>query len=76
MAPDQKQIVCKRSKVDIQLLIDVLTWFVEESGYPGYTNTSIPEDCPQLLLVEDTEARNNTDDPTNETVEINFEGRT
>ncbi len=28
MTPDQKQIVCKWSKVDTQLFIDVMTWFV------------------------------------------------
>jgi hypothetical protein len=76
MAPDQKQIVRKRSKVDTQLLIDVLTWFVKESGHPGYTNTSILEDCPQPLSAKDLRARNNTDDPTNKTVETNFEGGT
>jgi hypothetical protein len=76
MTPDQKQIVCKRSKVHTQLFIDVLTWFVKESGHPGYTNTSIPEDCQQPLLVKDPEARNNTNDPTNETVEADFEGGT
>jgi hypothetical protein len=71
MTPDQKQIVCKRSKVDTQLFIDVLTWFVNKSGHSGYAKTSILEDCPQPLLVEDPKARNNTDDPTNETVEAN-----
>ncbi len=76
MTPDQKQKVCKMSKVDTQLFIDFLTWFVKESGHPGYTNASIMEDCPQPLLVEDSEARNNTNDPTNETVEANFEGET
>jgi hypothetical protein len=74
--PDQKQIVCNWSKVDTQLFIDVLTWFVKESGYPGYTNTSILEDCPQPLIVEDPKGRNNTNDPTNETVEASFEGGT
>jgi hypothetical protein len=62
--------------VDTQLFIDVLAWFVKESGHPGYTNTSIPEDCPQPLLVKDTKVRNNTKNPTNETVEANFEGGT
>ncbi len=46
MTPDQKQIVCKRSRVDTQLYIDILSWFVKEFGHPGYLNTSIPEDCP------------------------------
>ncbi len=58
------------------MFVDVLTWFVKESGHPGYTYTFIPEDCPQPLLVENPEARNNTDDPTNETVETDFEGGT
>ncbi len=33
MTPDQKQIVCKRAIVDTQLFIDILTWFVKESGH-------------------------------------------
>ncbi len=76
MTPDQKQTFCKRLKMDTKLFIDVLTWFVKASGHPGYTNISIPEDCPQPLLVKDPKARNNTNDPTNETVEANFEGGT
>ena len=53
MTPDQKQIVRKRARIDTQLYIDILTWFVKESGHPGYLNTSIPEGCPQPFLVED-----------------------
>jgi hypothetical protein len=49
MTPDQKQIVCKWSRVDTQLYIDILSWFIKESGHPGYLDTSIPEDCPQPL---------------------------
>ncbi len=45
MTPDQKQIVCKWSKVNTQLFINVMTWFIHESGHPGYNKTSIPEDC-------------------------------
>jgi hypothetical protein len=74
MTPDQKQIVRKRSRVDTQLYIDILTWFVKESGHPGYLHASIPEDCPQPLLVEDIPTKNNTDDPTDKTVEANYEG--
>jgi hypothetical protein len=70
MTPDQKQIVRKRSRIDTQLYIDILSWFVKESGHPGYLNTSIPEDCPQPFLVEDTPTKNNTDDPSNKTVEM------
>jgi hypothetical protein len=49
---------------------------VKESGHPGYLNTSIPEDCPQPILVEDISTRNSTDDSANKTVEANYEGGT
>jgi hypothetical protein len=35
MTPDQKQKVRRRAVVDTQLFIDILTWFVKESGHPG-----------------------------------------
>jgi len=76
MTPNQKQIVRNRSKVDTQLYIDVITWFIQESGHPGYNKILIPKDCPQPLLVEDPETRNNTDDPTNAILEANYEGGT
>jgi hypothetical protein len=76
MTPDQKQTVRKRSRVDTQLYIDILTWFVKESGYPGYLNTSIPEDCSQPFLVEGISTRNNTDDSADESMEANYEGGT
>ncbi len=76
MTPDQKQIVRKRSQIDTQLYIDILTWFVKESGHPGYLNTSILEDCHQTLLVEDNPTKNNTDDPSDKTMEANYKGGT
>ncbi len=76
MTPNQKQIVQKRSKVDTQLFIDVIIWFIQESGHPGYNKTSIPKYCLQPLLVEDPETRNNSDDPANVTLEANYEGGT
>ena len=53
--------------------IAILTWFVKESGHPGYLNTSVPEDCPQPLLVKDIPTKNNTDEPANKTVKANYE---
>jgi hypothetical protein len=76
MTPDQKQIFRKRSRVDTQLYIDILSWFVKESCHPDYLNTSIPEDCSQPLLVEDIPTKNNTDKSANKTVETNYEGGT
>jgi hypothetical protein len=55
MTPDQKQILHRRAVVDTQLFIDILTWFVRESGHLGFQNTTIPEECPKPLFVEDQE---------------------
>ena len=76
MTPDQKQIVRKRAIVDTQLFIDILTWFVNESGHPGYQDTVIPEECPQPLFVEDKETQNNTDESVNVNLETNIESGT
>jgi hypothetical protein len=57
MTPDQKQIVRRRAIVDTQLFNDILTWFVKESGPPGYQKTTAPEQCPQLLFVENQEQK-------------------
>ena len=76
MTPDQKQIIRRRSRIVTQLYIDIVTWFIKESGHPGYLKTSIPEDCPQPVLVEDNPTKNNDDDPSDKTVENNYEGGT
>ena len=76
MTPDQKRIVRERSKVDTQLFIAIMTWFVEQSGHPGFSNTAIPNKCPQPLLIEDKESTNNTDNPYDEAVKSMYEGGT
>ena len=76
MTPDQKRIVRERSKVDTQLFIDIMTWFVEQSGHPGFSNTAIPKKCPQPVFIEDKESSNNTDYPYDKAVESMYEGGT
>jgi hypothetical protein len=34
MTLDQNRIVRERSRIDTQLIIDIMTWFVQESGHP------------------------------------------
>ncbi len=55
MTLDQRKVVRERSRIETSLFIDIMTWFVQESGHPGFKDTSIPEQCPQPLLVEDLE---------------------
>jgi hypothetical protein len=76
MSANQKRIVRGRSKVDTQLFIDIMTWYVQQSGHPGFNNTSIPHECPQPLLVEDKETTNNTQYSFDKTVETMYQGGT
>ncbi len=59
--PDQKRIVREWSTLDTQLFIDIMTWFVQKSGHRSFKDTSILDECPQPLSVEDRETNNNTD---------------
>ncbi len=76
MTPDQKRIVRERSKVDTQLFIAIMTWFVKQSGHPGFSNTAIPNKCPQPLQIEDKESTDNTDNPYDKAVKSMYEGGT
>jgi hypothetical protein len=49
---------------------------VQKSGHTGFKDISIPEDCPQPLLVEDKETNNNTDFSIDKNVESSYEGGT
>jgi hypothetical protein len=76
MTANQRRIVRERSKVDTQLIIDIMTWLVQQSGHPGFNNTSIPHECPQPLLVEDKKTTNNTNYFFDKTIETMYKGRT
>jgi hypothetical protein len=76
MTVDQKRIIREWSTLDAQLIIDIMTWFVQQSGHPGFKDTSIPEECPQPLLVGDSDTNNNTNISVNKNVESSYEGGT
>jgi hypothetical protein len=76
MTHEQKQIMRRRAVVDTQLFIDILTWFVKESGHPGYQKTTVTEECPPPFFVEDQQSNNNTDESINVNVETNIESGT
>jgi hypothetical protein len=58
------------------MFIDIMTWFVQQSGHPGFKDTSILEECPQPLLVGDSDTNNNTNIFVNKNVESSYEGGT
>jgi hypothetical protein len=53
-----------------------MTWFVQQSGHPGFKDTSIPEECPHPLLVGDSDTNNNTNISVDKNVESSYEGWT
>ncbi len=65
-----------KENVDTQLFIEIMTWFIDESGHPGCKETSISEECTQPILIEDSKTRNNTDCPVNASLETTYEGET
>jgi hypothetical protein len=57
----------------MQLFIDIMAWFVQESGHPGLKDIPIPEKCLQPLLIEDKETKSNTSYASNKNVETIYE---
>ena len=76
MTPDQKKIARQRSKVDTTLFIDIMNWFVKESGHQGFKDIKIPQECPQPLLVQDKDTINNTDNSSIPDIETSYESGT
>ena len=75
--PSQKRIIENKREVDTKLYTDLMTWFIQESGHPGYESVTVPEECPKPTLVrEETDKQNTVDDPVDETIENEFDGGT
>ena len=67
--PEQTVIIRKRVKTDKEEYIDILNYFIKESGHPGYNRTVLPENFPRPIFVEDDNIDNTTDysiDPSRE----------
>ena len=56
MTPNQKRIVREG------IYLDLLSWFIKESGHGGYAGTSVPEECPKLQLIKERDTSHNTDE--------------
>ena len=76
MTKKQKEKVRTLATLDTQLLMDLLHWYITESGHPGFKNCTVPTECPTPVVIEDKETLNNTDDPVDEEVESRYEGAT
>jgi hypothetical protein len=76
MTPQQKNIARDRVVLDTRKLMEVLTWFIRDSGHKGFENTTPPDECPVPSFIEEPNTTHNTDDEIDPNVENRFAGRT
>ena len=71
-----ENISTKSARIDTEVYRDVLSYFINESGHPGYARLDMPENFPSPVFVEDKETENNIDRELNGGIEKTFEGGT
>jgi len=76
MTPTQKQIVRERSVINVEVYLALLTWFITQSGHPGFKNMPLPTACPQPILIQDPSNKHNTAEEGDPEKEKQFEGAT
>ena len=77
MTPEQKNIVRRQAEMDTDLFMDLLTWFIKESGHQGYSEVIPPDECPNpVVVLQEDDNENSTDDPVDPTLECQIQGKT
>jgi hypothetical protein len=76
MTPKQQDIARARADLDTEFLLKVLTWYISESGHPGFEDFTPPSQCPKPTVIADPPNPHNTDEEQNPDVEHQFEGGT
>ena len=75
--PTQKRMIEKKREVNTTLYTNLMTWFIQESGHPGYDLVTVPAECPKPVLVrEETEKQNTVDESVDAKIEEQFDGGT
>jgi len=74
MTPSQKRIATKECTVNTALYNTISEWFIKKSGHPGFSGVPLPDDCPQPLIIQDEETRNNTDVSMDKDIEESLGG--
>ena len=63
--PMQRNIIQKQFKFHSSLYLDILSYFITESGRPRFKDVPLPEDFPHQVFIADQPDQNNTDDSIN-----------
>lgn len=74
MTPSQRRRITTECTVDTDIYNKLAVWFINKSHHPGFRDLSIPEKCPQPILIGKDETLNNTDIPVEPAVEGKFDG--
>ena len=69
--PQQREIISKRVVMDTDLYMDILNYFIKESGHPGYKDMPLPKEFPSPVFVTDEANDNNTDTSVDPKIEKN-----
>mgnify|MGYP006194651551 CR=1 FL=1 len=77
MTPAQKNIVRRQAEMNADLFLDLLTWFIQESGHKGYKDVTPPDECPKpVIILQDEDNENNTAHSIDPEVECKIQGKT
>ena len=72
----QEQIIRNRAELDRREYIDVLTWFISESCYSGYSGLSLPGEFPAPTFVQDQPSDKSFEESFNSDAENTVKGGT
>ena len=74
--PEQRRIVSNRVMMDTELYMDIVKYFIEESGHPGYDGMPLVKDFPSPVFIADNANENNTDISIDSDIEKIYAGGT
>jgi hypothetical protein len=76
MTPAQKNIVRRQAEMDADVFLDLLTWFIKESGHKGYKDLMPPDECPKpVIILQDEDNENNTASSIDPELECKIQGK-
>eukprot|EP00984_Skeletonema_dohrnii_P016910 scaffold7595_cov74-Skeletonema_dohrnii-CCMP3373.AAC.3 len=74
MTPTQreKETAKKKALLNMEKMVDLFEWFINESGHPAYEGVTPPTECPKPRFIVDEETPNNTDQEHDQELEKEF----
>jgi hypothetical protein len=77
MTPEQKTIVRRQAELNTDMFMDLLNWFIKESGHGGYQGITPPDECPNpVIVLQEDDNDNSTDTSMDSSIECKIQGKT